>query len=124
MLSLVVLIGFLMLVIGVAVVVSPAVLRGMLHQFLEARWVYWVSGARVLLGSILVVAASSTGFPGFVRALGVILIAAGVTIPLLGEELVNGIAEWWLRQSDGMLRGWGTLAAVLGAVVGWAGLSG
>jgi hypothetical protein len=122
--SLVALIGFLVFVIGLAVVISPAALREILHRFLESRWLFWVSGGRILVGGILVVAASSTGFPGFVRALGVVLIAAGVTIPLLGEERVDRIAEWWLRRSDSMLRGWGALAAILGAAVAWAGLSG
>jgi hypothetical protein len=120
--SLVALIGFLILVLGLAVAVLPAALREILHRFLESRWLYWVSGVRVLVGAILVIAASSTAFPGFVRALGVIFIVAGVSIPLLGEERVDRIAEWWLRQSDWMLRAWGVLASVLGALVAWAGL--
>jgi len=73
---------------------------------MEFRWLYSVSGIRVLVGSILVVAASSTGFPGFVRAFGVTLIVAGISIPLLGEERVDRMAEWWLRQLDWMLRAW------------------
>ena len=111
-----------MLVIGLAVVISTAAFRLFLRRFLESRWLYWASGVRVLVGSILVIAASSTGFPGFVRALGVILVAAGVSIPLLGEERVARMAEWWLQQSDLVLRGWGVVAAVLGAVVAVAGL--
>lgn len=120
--SLVVLIGFLILGIGLAVGLSPGVLRGLLHQFLEFRWVYWVSGVRVLAGGILIVAAPATRLPGFVQGLGALLIAAGVSIPLLGEERVNQMAAWWLRQSDQMLRTWGALAVVLGASLAWTGL--
>jgi hypothetical protein len=122
MLHLVALIGFLILAIGFSVIASPAILRGILHRFLESRWLYWVSGLRVLVGGILVIAASATRMPGFVRAFGVLLIAAGVSIPLLGEQRVDRMAEWWLRQSDGMLRGWGLLAAILGTLVLWAAL--
>ncbi len=120
--SLVALIGFLILGIGLAVIVSPTVLRGILHRFLEHRWVYWVSGVRVLVGGVLVLAAPATRMSGFIRAVGVLLIAAGVSIPLLGEERVDRMAEWWLGQSDVMLRAWGEVAAVVGAVVALAGL--
>lgn len=122
MTNLVALIGFLVLVLGLAVIVSPAAFRRALHRFREHRWLYWASAFRLLAGGILVVAASSTAFPGFVRALGVIFIAAGVSIPFLGKERAFRIAEWWLRQPDEMLRGWGILAAVLGALLAWAGL--
>ena len=120
--SLVVPIGVLLLGVGLAVMLSPVALRGLLHQFLEFRWVYWVSGLRVLVGGILVATAPATRLPTFVRGLGVVLIAAGASIPLLGEAHVDRMAAWWLRQTDGMLRAWGTLAAILGAVIAWAGL--
>ena len=120
--ALVALIGVLFLGVGLAVLASPAVLRGLLHRFLEARWLYWVSGLRVLVGGVLVIAAPATRLPAFVRGLGVVFIVAGVSIPLLGEARVDQMAQWWVRQSDGVLRAWGALAAVLGAVVAWAGL--
>ncbi|MCG6985380.1 MAG: hypothetical protein LJE61_09315 [Thiocapsa sp.] len=120
--SLVALMGFLMLAIGLAVLVSPAVLRDLLHGFLEFRWVYWVSGLRVLAGAALVVAAPATKLPDFILLFGVLMLAAGTSIPFLGKARVDGMAEGWLRQSEAMLRAWGALAAVLGAVVAWAGL--
>lgn len=120
--SLVVLIGLLILGIGLAVSLSPGVLRTLLHQLLEFRWVYWVSGVRVLVGGLLIAAAPATRVPGFVLGLGALLIAAGVSIPLLGEGRVNQMAEWWLRQSDQTLRTWGALAVALGAGLAWTGL--
>jgi len=61
--SLVALIGILILGIGLAVLVSPALLRDLLHRFLEFRWVYWVSGARVVVGVVLIIAAPAIAFP-------------------------------------------------------------
>jgi ABC-type xylose transport system permease subunit len=58
--------------------------------------------------------------PGFITGLGVLLIAAGITLPLLGEERVDRMASWWFRQSDMMVGVWGTVVAILGAVVIWA----
>jgi hypothetical protein len=104
------------------VIVSPAVLRDLLHRFLEYRWAYWVSGLRVLAGAVLVIAAPTTKPPDVILLLGVLLLAAGTSIPFLGKARVDRMAEWRLRQPNGLLRGWGTLAASLGAVVAWAGL--
>ena len=105
--NLVALIGFLILGVGIAVVISPAILRKLIHQAIEYRWIYWVSGLRVLMGGILVVAASNTRMPGFITGLGVLLVAAGVSLPLLGEERVDWMASWWLRQSDMIVGVWG-----------------
>jgi hypothetical protein len=120
MASLVALVGFLILPPGAAVMVSPAVLRSLVHQFLEFRWIYVISGLRILAGGLLVVAASATRLPGLVRGLGMLLIIVGVSVPLLGEARVDRMAVWWLRQSDERLRGWGALTTILGAVLMWA----
>jgi hypothetical protein len=117
---LVAVVGLLMLGIGLAVLVSPAVLRDLLHRFLEYRWVYWVSGLRVLAGAVLVIAAPTTKLPDFILLLGVLLLAAGTSLPFLGKERVDRMAEWWLRLPNGLLRLWGTLATALGGVVAWA----
>ena len=115
--ALVALIGSFILCVGIAVALSPATLRKLIHQAIEYRWLYWVSGLRVLMGGILVVAATETRMPGFITGLGVFLVAAGIALPLLGEERVDRMAAWWLRQSNGMVRTGGSLIAVLGAVV-------
>lgn len=115
-------IGLLVLGIGLAVIASPGVLRGILRRFLESRWLYWVSGLRVLVGGILIIAAPATRMPGFVGAFGVLLVAAGVSIPLLGEARVDRMAQWWSRQPDWTLRAWGALAAFVGGALLWTGL--
>lgn len=120
MANLVALIGFVFLGVGIAVVLSPATLRKLIHQAIEYRWLYWISGLRVLMGGILVIAASHTRLPGFITGLGVLLVAAGITLPLLGEDRIDSMAAWWLRQSDMMVGIWGVVVAVLGALVIWA----
>lgn len=109
-----------MLGIGLAVLVSPAVLRDLLHRFLEYRWVYWVSGLRVLAGAALIIAAPATRLPDFILLFGVLLLAAGTSLPFLGKARVDRMAEWWLRLPNGLLRVWGALATALGGVVAWA----
>ena len=118
--SLVALIGFLIHGVGIAVILSPPSLRKVIHQAIEYRWLNCLSGLRLLVGGVLVIAASATRMPGFITGLGVLLIAAGITLPLLGEERVDRMASWWFHQSDMMVGVWGTVVAILGAVVIWA----
>ncbi|MGA7979697.1 MAG: hypothetical protein WCA32_05655 [Chromatiaceae bacterium] len=120
--SLVVLIGILILGVGLSVAALPGTLRTILRPFLEPRWLYWVSGLRVLVGGVLVIAAPVTRLPGFVLGLGVLLVLAGGSIPLLGEARVHRMVEWWRRQPDWMLRAWGTVGVLIGAILASAGL--
>jgi membrane protein HdeD len=120
--SLVVLIGGLLLGLGLAVSVTPAVLRRFLQPFLEPRWRYWMSGLRVLLGGVLVAAAPATRLRGFVLGLGVLLMLAGASVPFLGEGRTRAMADWWGAQSDSALRTWGALAGLVGAILIWTGV--
>jgi hypothetical protein len=120
--SLVVLIGSLLLGLGLAVSMTPTVLRRFLQPLLESRWLYWVSGLRVLLGGVLIAAAPATRLPGFVLGLGVLLMLAGASVPFLGEARIRAMADWWGAQSDSALRTWGALAGLVGAVLIWTGV--
>ena len=120
MLNPVTLIGLLFLAIGVSIAASPAILRKIIRQSIEYRWLWWIGGIRVLIGGILVFGATDTRIPGFILGLGILLVVAGVALPFLPEDKVDRMGAWWLSQTDVLLRGLGVLAAVLGAVVIWA----
>jgi hypothetical protein len=118
--SLIVLIGLVLLGLGLAVSAAPVMLRALLQPLLESRWLYWVSGLRVLVGGVLVVAAPATRLPGFVLGLGVLLMLAGASGPFLGEARVHAMADWWRAQSGSALRTWGALVGLFGAILIWA----
>jgi hypothetical protein len=46
---------------------------------------------------ILFIVARVPRMPAFNQAFGVLLIAAGLSIPFLGEQRVGRMVEWWLR---------------------------
>ena len=115
--ALVLLIGFLILSIGIIALMSPASVRPLVHRAIDERWVYPISGIRVFMGGILVLAASATRMPGFILAIGVFLILAGVSGPLMGEERIGRLAEWWCSQSNMVISVWGAVTASLGAVI-------
>jgi hypothetical protein len=112
-------IGVFILGIAVAVLVSPATLRQILHQFLLKKWLVPVTFLRVVVGIVFLIAAPGTRSPLFMYILGILFILAGVSIPLLGKEKIEGLANWWLGRPDIILRIWAVLAAILGLAIIW-----
>ena len=74
------------------------------------------------LGVLLLAAASSTRFPWAIGALGVLSLAAAVSLPLLGYERLREFVDWWMARPQGFVRGWSLAACGFGAFLVWAAL--
>jgi hypothetical protein len=122
MTALVVLVGLVIAGIATAFLAEPGRLRALLRVLLHKRWLQALTALRILLGMLFVIAARDTRLPLLVLTVGILFIVAGVAIPLLGEERVQGFAGWWRARSDTTLRLWAALAALLGCLLVWAGL--
>ena len=120
--TVVVIVGLFMLGMSIALLISPAKLRALLHIFLQKRWWRFAAAIRVLLGILFVVAASETRAPSLVLAIGIIFILAGLAIPLMGLSRIERMSNWWLERSDRTLRLWALAAGAFGAVILWCGL--
>jgi ABC-type transport system involved in multi-copper enzyme maturation permease subunit len=117
----IILIGLIFLLLGLAVVAQPGRLRHWLHRFLRANWLPMLSLLRILVGGVLIIWSGETNAPALMMALGLLLLFAGVILPLLGESRVEAMAQWWLRRDDRWMRGWGVAVALIGAAIAWAG---
>jgi hypothetical protein len=115
-------IGIFILVVGIAILISPAALRQLLHKFLEKRWLPYATALRIIVGVIFVFAAPQTKMPQIIWGLGILFILAGIIIPLLGAKRIEGVANWWLGMPDVVLRLWAVLAGILGILIAWAAL--
>ncbi len=49
-----------------------------------------------------------------VAVVGILILAAGVSMPLVGFRKVEGWATWWLSKPDSVIRGWSLLTISLG----------
>jgi hypothetical protein len=120
--AVVAIVGLLILGISIAVLISPAKLKRVLHIFLQKQWWHFVTVIRILVGILFVVAASETRSPSFVVAAGILFILAGVAIPIMGSARIERLANWWLERSDGTLRLWALVTAAFAVLVTWSGL--
>lgn len=119
----VVMLGLFVLALGVLGVARPATLIG----FVERPWrsragLYAAVLFRAALGVLLLAAASSTRFPWAIGALGVLSLAAAVSLPLLGYERLRKFVDWWMARPQGFVRGWSLTACAFGAFLVWAAL--
>lgn len=109
-------IGVLIALIGLAAVVKPRAVHGFAQRVTVRTWLRLIAFAiRVLLGGLLLLVASSTPFPLAVQVIGVLLIASGILVLLIGNEGIQRMLNWALgRGPRGIVVG-GLLGVLFGA---------
>jgi uncharacterized protein YjeT (DUF2065 family) len=112
-------IGLVIVVTGLAVLIKPARLKDLLYTLLEKDWFRIVAALRVIIGVLFLFAAGGTRSPIFVSVMGVLFILAGVLIPILGSARLRYLASWWMERRDSVLRLWALVALALGGVLVW-----
>ena len=112
--------GIMMLGFGLTVLLSPQRMRRAIGSMVKPSTVPLFAVVRIGFGIALVIASADTRLPIFVWAFGMLLIAAGASLPILGVQRVLKMAEWWQGKPDATLRGWSLLAILFGALLIWA----
>jgi hypothetical protein len=115
------LLGALFLVISLAILIWPGSGRRSLQNLVTRRAMPVLSIVRIGFGMACVLAAPSTRLPGFVWALGLLLIVSGISLPVIGFERLRRWTDWWLEKPDRDYRVWSLLGILLGALLIWAG---
>lgn len=52
--------------------------------------------------------------------LGFVMVVGGIVTPIIGQGLARPILDAWTNGGDGIVRGWGVAALVLGGFARWA----
>ena len=115
------LLGVMIVAMGLAALMAPGTLKRLLRHLTEAGRFYIVAVLRFVIGVLFLLAAGSTRLPIFVTAVGVLSIAAGLLMPVLGAARLKAIVDWWLARGDIVLRLWGLVACAFGLLLVWAG---
>lgn len=69
---------------------------------------------RLVFGLALFFAAPVSRFPDTFRILGLLVVAAALLIPFLGQDRISHLLNWTARQSSLALRLWFTVGIVFG----------
>jgi protein-S-isoprenylcysteine O-methyltransferase Ste14 len=110
--------------IGLLGAVAPGLLRGVAKTFQRPGWIRIAAAIRLTLGVSLIFAAPYCRPENYaqeiVRWLGVLTVAAGILILLLGQETVNAMIDWWLARPNYVIRVGALIAISLGSFLIYA----
>ncbi len=97
-------IATVLFLISVLLFFFTGTMKRLLYFFFDERWINVVIIIRMLMGFIIIAAAPFTGFPNMMLFLGIAIIFLAMTMPFLSENSLDQMAQWWLLQSNWMLR--------------------
>ncbi len=97
-------IATVLFLISVLLFFFTGTMKRLLYFFFDERWINVVIIIRMLMGFIIIAAAPFTGFPNMMLFLGIAIIFLAMTMPFLSETSLDQMAQWWLLQSNWMLR--------------------
>ena len=110
-------IGVAILVLGVTILFLPQFMKQMLRFWSEGKHVYAGGAIRIVIGVILLFAASKARLTGAAAALGVLFIAGGTFVFMMGLEKIKQLLGWWLEVPEPVYRVMGVVAASFGALI-------
>ncbi len=97
-------IATVLFLISVLLFFFTGTMKRLLYFFFDERWINAVIIIRMLMGFIIIAAAPFTGFPNMMLFLGIAIIFLAMTMPFFSEDSLDQMAQWWLLQSNWMLR--------------------
>lgn len=77
---------------------------------------------RVIVGLVLIAAASTSRAPWTQRVLGLLVTVGGAAAPLIGDTFAQPVLRWWAEGGDTIVRLWAMLGITLGSFVLYANL--
>ena len=117
MLILVRLIGIVVIGMGIIFLINPKLYKQYIAFWEKGRRLYIGGILGILLGVILLLAASQCRLVGVIVTLGIITLAKGILILALGPERMKSMLRWWQRRPLLVLRLLTPIAIAVGALL-------
>jgi hypothetical protein len=114
------LVALLIMIIGIVGVVAPDRLITAGRYVITPVGLYAMAALRVGMGLVLMLVAPISRAPRTLRALGAIVLVAGLATPLLGVDRARKIAEWAATQGTALVRGAAGLMLAIGSFIAFA----
>jgi hypothetical protein len=115
-----IMIGVLIMAQGVLGLASPTMLAGVVGTIQIAPVMYSAAVVRVLIGVILVLAASGSRAPKSLRCLGALIFLAGLLTPFIGLQFAQFVLAWWSDGGPAVVYVWAGALLLLGAFIVYA----
>jgi uncharacterized protein YjeT (DUF2065 family) len=97
-------VGVLIVGIGIVHFVYPDVIKRLFVWFKHGRRAYAIGFFRILIASVLLLAAAQCRLPAAAIALGILILLSGILVFIVRAEKLTSLFQWWQEQPDRVLR--------------------
>lgn len=113
--------GGLIVLVGLAIAVSPQSSVSLLDRYKQHAATYVLAvGVRLLLGVVLIAYAPQSAFPLVLQIIGVVSIAAAIGILLIGPGRLQRLIDWLIARAGRFARSAGIITVLFGAFLIYA----
>jgi hypothetical protein len=116
----VIILSLLVAALGVLALVAPLRLVDLVKSLETPGGLYLAAAVRLVLGSSLLLSATSSRAPAVLRVLGAIIFAAGLITPFFGVDRFGRMIDWWSSHGTFWVRAWGCVAVAFGSLLIYA----
>jgi hypothetical protein len=113
----------LLVLVGLTGVLWPEGLMALAAYSFTGSGLYVVGAARIILGGLLVLAATATRTPKTVRVIGLIVLAAGIATALIPADRALAMKDMWLSRGPEPLRIAACFPLAVGIFIGLSALT-
>jgi len=114
-------IALLSIVVGIVGIASPQGLMTLRRLYFATPGLsYAIVAVRSAMGLGLILAASTSRWPGALRALGAVVCLQGISATLLGLDRARAVMEWEGMQASALLRAGAAVALASGGFIVFA----
>jgi hypothetical protein len=114
------LIAVVIMVAGVAGILAPDRLLAFRQYVVTPVGLWVIAALRVGIGLVLIQVARISRAPRTLRALGAVVIVAGLATPLFGVERSRAVLDWAATQGSALMLVEGCVALALGGFLAFA----
>ena len=110
-------VGILIVGMGVAFLLKPKLYKQYVAFWQPGKRLYLGAILAILIGVILLLAATQCRLVGVILAVGIISLAKGIILFTLGREKIAAVLKWYQRRSLLVLRLIALIAIAFGALL-------
>ena len=109
--------GILFALMGIAYLLRPEIIKKLMGFFKKGKRIYFAGLVRFALAVVFLVAARECRYPWIIFACGIIFLAGGLLIFLLGPEKIRRILNWYQEQSTLIFRLIAIIVLAFGVII-------
>ncbi len=87
------LVGVLMIALGILAIVKTEIMKKLLAYIKQDKRIYYIAYIRIVIGAIFLMTAYACRLHLVITVLGILILAAGVSIFVLGKKVCIGFIE-------------------------------